>query len=458
MEKANLSFLSLEIPQEFCVERTLSNIKIATYLSYGIVLLNVLLLFNDYSRYLAGKWAEFPPMEYITYSHIGYLFTALSFLVWKIHFSENAKPKHRNFAIMGLINGMLIFCVTITIAAQHIHGQVTMYVLGVVVVAFLIVQSPKEMILTFVMMWLMTMIGLTFLGNPVFYSATSINLTSVVFVSSIISYYMFRVQMSSFQKSKLIAEQRLKLLASKTELEDKVLQRTQDLRVVNNDLKQAKTELNSLVYRSSHDLRGPMSSILGLVEVIKYENIPSSTQQYMGMIAQSVGKMDRVMQEINEIAANSQNKLEEEYIKMDTFLAEIIEEMAASSQISFNLQISEEVVVCSDKKRLHSIFHHIIRNVVDYSDPQKLEHICDISLSAINNKAMVEITDNGIGIPASYISRITEMFFRTEQGKGSGLGLYIVQKTLDLLKGQLEISSEEGKYTRVRLMIPLLCS
>lgn len=449
------SIFSIHISQDFCVHRTKSNIKLSTYLCYAIVIMDILLLLNDYIRYSIGKWTEFPAMEYITYSHIGYLCSSVGFLLWKYYFFETASPKQRNLAVMGLINSMFFFCLTITVAAQHMHGQVTMYVLGISVVAFLMVLSPKEILASFVGIGLLTPIVLYIWGNPELFSATTINLSSCVIVVIIIAYYMFHLQRSSFNKSKLIKEQQAELILAKTNLEQKVVERTQALKKVNGELLDAKSEFNSLVYRSSHDLRGPIASVLGLVQVIKLGETTPTTKQYLGMIETSIQKMDRVMAEINEITTNSEETLSYQSIEMRSYFEQLFTQVFANEKITFTLNIPTNTHIISDKKRLDTIFYHILKNVLDYQDTRKAFQTCNIEFSFLPNAYQIEVTDNGIGIPAQFLPQIGQMFFKATNGKGSGLGLYIVKKALASLNGSLSVVSQEGEFTKMTISLPL---
>jgi len=102
------------------------------------------------------------------------------------------------------------------------------------------------------------------------------------------------------------------------------------------------------------------------------------------------------------------------------------------------------------------ILNNLIGNAIKYHDPNKLSQYIKIDLMTDDNNINLSIEDNGIGIEDEHFTKIFTMFYRaTERSKGSGLGLYIVNETVQKLGGLISFNSTFGAGTRFLLMIPI---
>jgi signal transduction histidine kinase len=101
------------------------------------------------------------------------------------------------------------------------------------------------------------------------------------------------------------------------------------------------------------------------------------------------------------------------------------------------------------------VFNNLISNAIRYSDPYKKQSFVRIGITTTVDQAHITVEDNGIGIEQEHIEKVFNMFYRaTESKSGSGLGLYIVKETLDMLGGKIQVSSTMGKGTTFTLTIP----
>src|SRR5690606_13432560 len=119
------------------------------------------------------------------------------------------------------------------------------------------------------------------------------------------------------------------------------------------------------------------------------------------------------------------------------------------------VEVNKPLVFYSDINRLETILDHVIRNSVEYYDASKPQPFVRVIITCKIHQATIEIIDNGIGISAVHIDKVSEMFYRgTERSKGSGLGLYIVKEAIQKLGGTLQIDSEINMGTIVSMEIP----
>ena len=109
----------------------------------------------------------------------------------------------------------------------------------------------------------------------------------------------------------------------------------------------------------------------------------------------------------------------------------------------------------SDPFRLAIIFSNILSNAVKYQNTQRDDSFVDIKIVQNYDHALVTIRDNGIGVEQSYIDKVFDMFFRaTDKSDGSGLGMYIVQQTIERLDGEISFESKVGEGTIITMRLP----
>jgi signal transduction histidine kinase len=117
------------------------------------------------------------------------------------------------------------------------------------------------------------------------------------------------------------------------------------------------------------------------------------------------------------------------------------------------ISVHQEQPFYSDRWRLKVILNNIISNAIRYRNGR--DPVIKVNVDVTDQGAAVSIEDNGKGIAKEHLKNVFRMFYRaTDDGAGSGLGLYIVKETIDKLNGSILIDSEEGKGTTVRLLIP----
>jgi signal transduction histidine kinase len=237
-----------------------------------------------------------------------------------------------------------------------------------------------------------------------------------------------------------------RLTRSKQETEDK-----------NSNLIIANEELDKFVYSASHDLRSPISSLKGLIEIIKLEDNPDQTMIYLDLMQQSLNKQDQF---INEIIDYSRNKRQKETISIVS-LNKIIDESVAqhlylkgANQITIKKELSINEIY-SDDLRLKIILNNLVSNAIKYTDENKKTRYISIKTHNLGEFCKIEVEDNGLGIKREHHSSIFEMFFVTQnKNKGSGLGLYLAKKAVKNLNGNITVDSEINIGSKFTVTIP----
>lgn len=218
-------------------------------------------------------------------------------------------------------------------------------------------------------------------------------------------------------------------------------------------------ELNTFIYKASHDLRSPLVSVIGLVELAKNEKKQVELMRYLEMIGTSVNKMDNLLIDLVKIVNVAQGKLSNDKIEYDFMIEEILNSLAfraGFSEIIFRKHLSLDAEFYGDTGLIYSVLQNIIDNSIKYKKNDSLiEHIIIITIDVNLSQVKISITDNGIGVQEEIIEKLFDMFYRgTSQATGTGLGLYIVKTSVEKMGGKISLNSIYGKGTNINIVIP----
>jgi PAS domain S-box-containing protein len=226
---------------------------------------------------------------------------------------------------------------------------------------------------------------------------------------------------------------------------------------IEKELKIRNAELDNFVYKVSHDLRAPLSSILGLVNLA---NMPGNTDNpgtYMSLIGRKVEQLDHF---ISDVLSHSKN------LKQDVTIEKVdLKQIIANTFTDLSYLRTTEVVTTeieihgsdfySDRWRLAEIFRNLISNAIKYRRMDIEKSTVKVSVRINEQEADISFSDNGIGIEPDKLLNIFEMFYRAStQSDGSGLGLYIVKNAVEKLGGQIDVFSRPLQGTEFKIILP----
>jgi signal transduction histidine kinase len=231
------------------------------------------------------------------------------------------------------------------------------------------------------------------------------------------------------------------------------------LRQQNEELLKINAELDRFVYRASHDLRAPLVSLLGLIDITKEEPDAATRGMYFQLMEKSISKLDTFIKGIIDHSRNARMEVTGQVINFESLVEEVWDELKyiqGSDRIRKELSITGDEVFSSDLFRLKIIFSNILSNAIRYSNPQ-VDSFVLIRVDIQAQESTIELEDNGFGIAEGSLDKIFEMFYRaSEKNVGSGLGLYIVREAVQALKGTISVRSQLGKGTTFRVVLPSL--
>ena len=198
----------------------------------------------------------------------------------------------------------------------------------------------------------------------------------------------------------------------------------------NEQLTQLNTELDSLVYRVSHDLRSPVASVLGLIIISQEEHNVKELKHYMSLQEKTLHRMDALIQDIIDYSRNKRTELVLEPVDFQSLANDILTDhshLEYAEAIEKVLNVQQPVEFLSDVKRLTIVLGNLIANAIRYHDREKSPAFIRVDIQVTVQEAVITIADNGQGIGAEHLDKIFGMFYRaSDKAKGSGLGLYLV--------------------------------
>lgn len=230
-----------------------------------------------------------------------------------------------------------------------------------------------------------------------------------------------------------------------------------EIKNVEQALKLTNQELETFIYKISHDLRGPLVSILGLINLSKMEIKDRSALEYLRMIGDSTEKLDYILKElVKAIRIKGTESLNEE-INFEEVVKDTLsrfKHVEGYSRLKIMTNISYDKKFVSNRFILDTLFQNLIENGIKYQNQNCIDPFLKINIEEKENGACISIEDNGVGIDNNAVARIFELYFRgTTESRGSGLGLYLVKKAVEKLKGKIDVESTFGKGTKFTVFL-----
>jgi len=235
--------------------------------------------------------------------------------------------------------------------------------------------------------------------------------------------------------------------------------RVRRMKTINSELSKANEELDRFVYSASHDIRAPLTSILGAASIGKSQATVVEKDQCLDMIRVSAEKLDGFIRDIIDYSRNQRLDIVPEKVDLKEEMNSILESLRHLDEegiVECNVVCNKDSFV-TDVRRLRVVLKNIIANAFFYCDRKKGQLIINIDCSVKSSALTIAISDNGLGMRQEVLKNIFTMFYRgTTDSKGSGLGLYIAKENMEKLKGSIEVSSELHQGTTFTLTLPTM--
>jgi len=230
------------------------------------------------------------------------------------------------------------------------------------------------------------------------------------------------------------------------------------LSIKNDELQKAYNELDKFAYSVSHDIRGPLSGILGAINLAREIDDIEEMREMLFLMGKSLNKLDTYILSMHDYYSLQRGELkitEINFNKIIDDLKAIYMVLSKTKKIAFNISVKQGEIFRSDAIPIRLILNNLLSNAFKYQDKMSDHKSVEVDVEVQKSKATIYIKDTGIGILGSHIGEIFNLFYRANfQEVGSGFGLYNVKSALLKLNGQIEVNSVMHQGTTFKVTIP----
>lgn len=223
-------------------------------------------------------------------------------------------------------------------------------------------------------------------------------------------------------------------------------------------LAQANSDLEKFIYSASHDLRSPLVSIKGVIQLARAEGVEEKAAEYLNMIEKSTTKLDAFVQNIIHYYQNIKTEDANSKVDLNALLDNVLEQYSTyedADKISIKKEVSSTSDFFGDAYRLQIVIGNLLANAIKFIDITKNESI--ISVEGVQNveKLLLKISDNGLGMSPSELGQVQSILQNKEtRGPGNGVGLYLVRDAVLRMGGKITVTSEKAVQTKFTIEIP----
>jgi len=260
--------------------------------------------------------------------------------------------------------------------------------------------------------------------------------------------------------NKQIESHRNRLLTEKHTLQAEILDKNADLLETNSELIKHNNELRQFSYTISHNLRGPVASLLGLINLIDESHFNENDREIFSYIRDASIQLDQIIKDLNKIIDIRHDIFQiRQKISIEVEIAEIAK-VLRRELIAHNVLLRTHIEcssIYSIKPMVHSILYNLMSNAIKYRSTER-QPVIDIVAREDDLYYVLEVMDNGLGINLEkYKENIFKLYKRFHHHtEGKGLGLFLVKLQSEALGGDVELESEINRYAKfiVRLQKP----
>jgi signal transduction histidine kinase/tetratricopeptide (TPR) repeat protein len=227
-------------------------------------------------------------------------------------------------------------------------------------------------------------------------------------------------------------------------------------------LENALSELDHFFYRASHDFRGPLTTLMGLVGISKGYELPAEAKLLFNKVNITVKKLDSMVKKLQAVSflGDFENLKSPQTIEIESEIKRISNDVIRNKSFD-EIEYNYDIKINTSVKEI--IFYpvildiclsNLIENSLIFNHSNNIE--IHINVECNDNQLIISVKDNGIGISTEQQANIFDMFKRTSPNStGNGLGLYIVKKAIEILDGKIQLESDTRTGSTFILEFPL---
>lgn len=223
-------------------------------------------------------------------------------------------------------------------------------------------------------------------------------------------------------------------------------------------LKASHRELDNFIYKASHDLRGPLARMQGIVNLGLMEAKEKLSRDYFAMLQVTGTQLNNILSRLLMIYDINHHNLVWEKIILKKKIQAVLEELRKENDhfnIRFHFNIDEGLTCETDIVLFGIILKNMFDNALFFRDKKEVSVKIEAA-KMYHEKLLIKISDNGIGIPPSARDKVFDMFFHgSARSGGTGLGLYMAKKAVERLGGMIKLANGEAKNTTFEIVLPM---
>ena len=225
------------------------------------------------------------------------------------------------------------------------------------------------------------------------------------------------------------------------------------------ELKKINTNLEDFVSVVSHDLRAPLSSMQGILDLIDLKDHSVHFTEELDYLRNSITNLDTFIIDLLNYSKCTKTELKPESICLEQLLDETTNFLkfmsSQNAQVEFRKDVKNGVLFYSDPKMINIILNNLISNAIRYSNPHTETPFVEVKINANDVNAQIEVTDNGIGISKEDQDKVFDIFYRvSDDNNGTGMGLHLVKLAVEKLSGKITLESEYNVGTKFLITLP----
>lgn len=257
-----------------------------------------------------------------------------------------------------------------------------------------------------------------------------------------------------------IEEQNKQLEDQNKELDKKVKERTKELSESNRQLTDVNSELDNFLYKSSHDLSGPLASLQGLVNLAYMEPKDEFHQlRLLGDLTSQIEKMSKMLSRLSLVSEVNHASLESQKIDLEKALSALFEfekKTYQSSNVQLSFTIQSDVELVSDKLLFETIVENLVTNGIKfYNSNNRAQRFVHVEISKAGSMVCIRVSDNGLGIASIPDQDVFRMFMRgSERSETGGVGLYLTKICVNRLGGNIQLEQTSGDGSTFLVQLP----
>ncbi len=218
-------------------------------------------------------------------------------------------------------------------------------------------------------------------------------------------------------------------------------------------------ELDTFIYRASHDLRGPVASLMGLYNVVQNEfKDDAHALEFFQHYHSSVEHLNKILHNLIDLTKIKDKEIHPSEVDLNVLISDClasISKLPYFEKIHFKINNDVGFKLKTDSSSIRTILYHLLENSVKFIQKDNAQPFVKLEIKYESSFLIIEVTDNGLGIKKELQSEVFNMFYRAnERSTGSGLGLYIVRYAVEKLNGSIQLKSKEFSGTKISVYIP----